>query len=224
MFPRALLLCLTLLGLPALAQDAVAELTPEIPASGTRYVLQPQDSQLFIQVFKDRSAVGAPLSHDHAIAAHGWSGEVRWDPSDLSACHVAFSLPVAELDPDPPALREAVGLPGELPEGLREEVKENMLSEKQLWADAHPQISFVSSGCEAAGDFVNVNGHLDIRGVRQPVQARMKVSADAESFTGSGRFEIKATQFGFEPYSAAMGAFRNLDDMRIVIKVAGAAR
>lgn len=218
-----LLSALALLSLSsARAEDALVEAAAPAPSEAPRYRFDTEQSQLFIEVFKDRDTVGAALSHDHAIAANGWSGEARWDPQDLSACQVSFSLPVAELDPDPPALRAQVGLPGELPPGLREEVKHNMLKEEQLWAERHPHIAFSSTACEPQGDRVAVRGQLSIRGVTKPVTALMKVDADGQSFAATGRFEIQATQFGFEPYSAALGAFKNLDDMRIVVKVVGA--
>ncbi|MFZ5482007.1 MAG: hypothetical protein ACOZNI_34925 [Myxococcota bacterium] len=37
----------------------------------------------------------------------------------------------------------------------------------------------------------------------------------------TGRFTIRATEFGFEPYSAFLGAVKNLDEMEVVVDVVG---
>ncbi|MFM2245681.1 MAG: hypothetical protein RL071_1755, partial [Pseudomonadota bacterium] len=168
--------------------------------------------------------VAAGLSHDHAIASTQHSGTVRYDPANPAACAISVTVPVAGLDPDPDALRQKVGLPGVLEASARAEIKEHMLDAEQLNAKAFPTITFVSTSCAASGDQVKVAGTLTIRGKAQPVSLNMKVKADASSFSASGSLPIKATQFGFQPFSALLGALKNKDEMTLVVNLSGKPR
>ncbi|MCB9794119.1 MAG: YceI family protein [Alphaproteobacteria bacterium] len=206
------------------ANEPATEPTPPTQPARATYTFDPSRSSLTVQVYKDPDTVGAALSHDHVIAARAWTGQATWDPSDLSACKVSFTVPVARLDVDPPKLRAAVGLEGELSEKQREEVKGNMLAKDQLWGDQHPNITFTSTGCAAKGEQVEVAGRLNIRGVDKDMRVTMTVSADGQSFTASGSFRAKATDFGFEPFTAGFGALKNKDAMRFAVSVTGSAR
>ncbi|MCB9761800.1 MAG: YceI family protein [Alphaproteobacteria bacterium] len=212
----------------ATPDDGVAE-APDVeaapaPAAPITYTLQPSQSTLLIQVFKDPDTAAAGLSHDHVISAAGWSGTVTWSPDDLSACAVDIRVPVAKLVVDSPSLRRAVGLEGELSDGQRDDVRDNMLAKSQLWADQHPEIRFVSTGCAPDPKGVKVSGTLTIRGQGKPVTVTMKVDATPDSFSASGGLNIKASDFGFEPFTAMLGALRNLDRMKLSVSAKGTPR
>ena len=200
------------------------EPSPEpTPAGATTYTLDPNQGLLWVQVFKDPDTVAAALSHDHIIAAYGWSGTVTWDAEDLSKCAVSIKVPVSGLDPDAPSLRKTVGLEGELSESQRGEVKGHMLGKSQLNSSKYGTIRFTSTSCASDGKTVTVTGELSIRGQGAPVTAGMTVTADGAKFTAKGSFTAKATDFGFEPYSAMMGALKNRNKMTFGLNVVGAA-
>jgi polyisoprenoid-binding protein YceI len=215
-------LALLLLALPltAQAQDAA----PAAPAGGPVSYALAGGTALHVRVYKDPSTVAAGLSHDHAIASTQHSGTVSYDPANPAACAISVTVPVAGLDPDPDALRQKVGLPGVIEASARAEIKEHMLDAEQLNAKAFPTITFVSTSCAASGDQVKVSGTLTIRGKAQPVSLNMKVKADAAGFSASGSLPIKATQFGFQPFSALLGALKNKDEMTLVVNLAGKPR
>ena len=209
------LIALAIAALPFRAQAQAPAAVTYALSSGTA---------LHVRVYKDPSTVAAGLSHDHAIASTQHSGTVTYDPANPAACAINLTVPVAGLDPDPDALRQKVGLPGVLDAGARSEIKEHMLDEGQLHAKAFPTISFVSTGCAPAGDKIKVSGTLTIRGKSQPVSLNMTVKADATAFSASGSLPIRATQFGFQPYSAMLGALKNKDEMTLVVTLAGKPR
>ena len=193
--------------------------TPTMAPAAT-YHLDPAGSRLFIMVYKDPDTIGAKLSHDHVVAARGWTGSIVWSPDDPASCKVEVSVPVSKLDPDPPALRKRAGFKRMLTDGDRADVKSNLLATDQLWASKHPTITFVSSKCASqAGAKVTVSGDLTIRGVKRRVKVKMKVGIDPKTgeMTASGSLVLRHTWFGFEPFSAMGGALKNKDEMRLFI-------
>lgn len=188
-------------------------------AGAIRYELDPQDSLLYLTVFKDTSVIASGMSHDHAVRAAAWSGSASIDPADLSSCDVRVSVPVSALVVDEPWMRQLAGLEGTLPDGMKDSVRKNMLSEAQLNIEEHPSMTFRSSGCTAT----RITGDLTIRGVTRRVEVPATLSASGEGLSLTGELTIRATEFGFAPFSAMMGAMKNRDDMRLRVTLIGAA-
>jgi len=182
------------------------------PAHAGDYTL---GGTLYIQVFKDPETLGAGLSHDHVMVSRGWSGTASYDAADPSACNISITVPVNQLDVDPQYMRQAVGYTTTLDDTQRGQVKEHMLAEGQLNGAAHPNITFQSTTCTAD----SISGNLSIRGSSQPVTIKTKMSEDGSSFSAKGQLTIRATQFGFQPYSALFGQLKNRDDMKLTIKL-----
>lgn len=200
-------------------EDPAPEPEPE-PAVASTYTVNASNSKLYVQVFKDPSTVGAGMSHDHVMVARSWSGTVTWHPTDASQCAIDISLPVSKLNVDPPSMRRAVGYEGELSDSQRESVKKNMLASSQLNGSAHPNITFKSTSCSGTSGSVQVTGDLTIRGRSKRVTTTLKVSLDG-GFSANGTFKAKHTDFGFEPYSAMMGALKNQNQMTFTVRLSG---
>ncbi len=192
---------------------------PAAAAAPIRYVVEPGRSTLALLVYKDPGTALASQSHDHVITAQGWTGFVTWSQGDNSGCKVTFDVPVKGLSPDQPAMRKRFGLDSVLSDGQRSDVKENMLDKDQLNAGAHPQIKFVAKSCSGASGKVNVKGSLTIRGVTKSVSMPMQVTASDAEFAAKGQLTIKATDYGFEPFSAAFGALKNKNEMKLHVDV-----
>ena len=196
-----------------------AGLSSSAAAGPVHYTADTRDSLLYITVFKDESTIAAGISHDHAIRAATWSADMTVDPADLTTCRVSVRVPVAGLVLDEPWMRRAAGLEGELPESMKDTVRKNMLKEEQLHAEAHPTLHFTSTRCTST----TIEGDLTIRGVTRRVEMPATVRASDAGLMLSGALTIRATEFGFEPYSAMMGAVKNRDDMRLTVTLIGAA-
>lgn len=224
------ILALSLLAAPAtaLAQDApaaeeAAEEEAAPPAAPVNYKVSAGKGLTYIIVNKDPDTLAAGLSHDHAIKSTGHSGSFTWNADDLAACRLEVTVPVAKLDPDLPAVRKAAGLEGEISDGQRADIKKNMLDASQLNGSAHPNITFKSKGCSGGEGSFEVSGDLSIRGKSKAVVLKGKLSADGSSFRITGRLPLKATEFGFEPYSAMFGQLKNKNEMTLVVDLQGDA-
>jgi polyisoprenoid-binding protein YceI len=184
-------------------------------ADAADYTISNTDTLLYIKVYKDPETLAAGISHDHAVRAATVTGSVTWDAANPAGCNVAITVPVSSLTPDESWLRKAAGLEGELDDGMREDVKKNMLSVGQLNGNAHANISFQSTACTAS----SISGNLTIRGVSQPVTMSATFADHDGGVKITGSLGITASQFGFEPYSALFGQLKNRDNMDLKIKI-----
>ncbi len=200
-----------------------AEPEPEAPADAPprTWTLDPGASTLYVLVKYDRNTALSGLGHDHTIAATGWSGTVTWDPDDLSACEVEIRVPVGKLVVDPPGYRARAGLEGETPADDKPKILENMWGRKQLEKDRFPEITFRSTACSGDPARPTVQGKLTLHGVTRQVSLPMAIAVDEERFTAEGSLPITGSSFGFDPFTAALGAVKNQDALRIVIDVTG---
>ena len=192
-------------------------------AAPTDYALLANKGILFINVYKDTETLGAALAHDHAIQAVGWSGKAKWDTENVAACDISVTVPVNNLQVDRLETRKLSGLEGEVSDSQRADITKNMLAEGQLNAEAHPNISFQSTECSGEGSKITLKGQFTLRGVTNTVSMPVFLSID-EGIRIKGSFKIKATDYGFEPYSAMFGQIRNSNEMKITLDLQGVAR
>lgn len=191
----------------------------EAPAAGpVTYTVDNAGTWLWVMVKYDRNAL--MKGHDHAVRAMNVSGSVTWDPADPSACKIELSFPTSSLEVDTPGLRSRAGLEGETDAGDKEKIKSNMLGKAQLEADKFPTTTFSAISCAAEGDKVKVTGRLTLHGVARNVTSTMSITADGASFRGKGAVGIQGSSFGVAPFTAALGALRNDDNLTLHIDVA----
>ena len=192
-------------------------------AEPVTYTMDPTQSWLYVKVYNDTSGFASRLGHDHAIRAMDFDGTVVWDVDDRSACSVKFVVPVANLQPDPPGMRERAGLdPGEaVGASSLQTITENFLAAKQLDADNNPKITFRSTSCDGTSGSVTVNGIMTLRGVDKEISVLMEVSSSDSAFTARGEVTINHSDFGFKPFRALGGSLRNQDRMDFVVDVVG---
>ena len=171
--------------------------------------------KLIIQVYKDPDTLGAGIAHDHVMLARDWVGTASYDSLRPSACEIKIKVPVDALEVDPESLRKALGYTTRISADQRNDIRTHMLSESQLNAQVYPNITFRSTECTDR----SVSGTLTIRGKSQLVTMRTRISENGKSFSAHGSLTIRASQFGFQPYSAFFGQLKNRDDMKLTIKV-----
>jgi len=191
----------------------------ESAAQAAPFVVDGAKSQVVVQVFKEGVASG--LAHDHVIQATQLSGTVEYDAANLATASISMEAKTASLKVDDPALRKQYKLTSELSDSDREQVTANMKSEDQLNVSKYPTITFKSTAIAAgsAAGTVTVKGNLTLRGVTRSVSFPATVKMDGANFVGEGRLKIKQTDYGYEPYSALLGAIKNQNEVILNIKV-----
>ena len=195
-----------------------------VKAEPQRYVLDPDKSKLYVQVFKDDSTLAAALAHDHVVLARGWQGKVLVDPEKLAACVVEVTVPVAGLRADLPEMRTLVGYKKMLSDSRQETVGKQMRAKKQLDANNFSQITFRSKSCSGTKKELLVNGELTIRGKSKAVTIPLEIFHSNNSIRAKGTFTAQHSDFGFSPYSAFFGTVKNRPEILFVINAVGTAQ
>lgn len=205
------------------AEGAPVEAAPQ--AALTTYTLNASKSWLYVVVFNDPSTMMARLGHDHGVKATAFTGTVAWNPDDPSACKISIDVPISGLAPDPAGMRERAGLSpdGAVGDDAKVTITNNLRKKDQLDADSFSTITYRSTSCAAAdGGKYAVTGNLTIRGVSKTITLPMTIKGDGATFTASGTFKARHTDFGFKPFSNLAGALKNMDEMTFGIEVVGA--
>ena len=186
------------------------------PALADSYTIDEKESELVVKTWKE--GVAAALAHNHLVQATDFAGEVSFDPAAPEAAKVSVTLKVASLSPDQTALRKKFGETAEISEGDRKKIAANMLGDDQLDAAKFPTISFVSSGAskDPKGNLV-LTGKLTVHGVSREVSVPVTVAVKDHRLTGDGKLRFKTSDYGFKPYSAALGTIRNRDEVELVL-------
>jgi len=179
-------------------------------ASGAEYRIDPGQSEVVVQVFKQ--GLAAALAHDHAIKAGKFSGVVHFDPAAPAGASIELEVDARSLSPDETAMRKKYGLPGEVSEGDRKDIEENMKSEDQLNVAQYPTITFKSSRVKKTSESqYEVTGDLTLRGKTNRFTFPATVSMEGGHFHAKAELKFNQSQFGYEPFSALFGALANKD-------------
>lgn len=175
-----------------------------------------QESDVYVTL-RPAKTVLSGLSHEHVIVADRLEGTVQVEDG---TCRIDVSTQVLDLKVDPPEKRKALGFDKDLSEGDRKSVAKNMRAKNQLFADRFPSIRFVATDCKAVDEGrIFVHGTLTIRGMGAQVYLPMRVEEDDEGLRARVDFTQSHADFGFSPYSAALGALKNDDALRFHVDV-----
>ena len=192
------------------------------PGRAGTFIIDPGQSALVVQVFKD--GVAARLAHDHLVRARALSGTVAYDPQKPDASSIQVKVEVGSLQADEPATRRKFGLEGEPSAKDRADIEAAMKSDGQLAASRYPVITFASTSIakQPDGRFL-VAGRLTIRGVTQAVKFPAQIALDGDLLRGRAQLIFKQSSFGYQPYRAALGAIKNRDEVTLHIDLAAKA-
>lgn len=196
---------------------AVAWPTFAAPQAGERaYRVDRAASKLRIRV--DPEGAMARLGHSHVIGGSVLSGMVVLGDGHRSA-RLDLRLDVSALEVDKPKWRAEAGLKAELDEAAISGTRDNMLGERVLDAQGHPEISIRSTGVEGPAWLPNITVRIRLRGQVREVVVPVAVEYAGSRLTASGMLDLLQSDFGIEPFSTAGGALRVSDRMRIRFRI-----
>lgn len=202
----------TVVGLSCLA--IVGGATGSAPAAA--FDVDPSRSSLVVQIFRD--GVAAKLGHDHVVQATTFSGRVTYDPSAPTRSSVAVEIQTATLKVDEADTRRQRGLEGQPSARDVAEIERTMKAEGQLDVARFPTITFTSTTVTPqTPDRYRVAGQLTIRGVTRAVEFPASVAMEGDAFRASATLTFMQSDFGYQPYSALLGAIKNKDAVTLHI-------
>ncbi len=207
--------------------ESEPEPEPEPEPVPTIYGFDDAESLVYVQVFKDDSAIASGLAHNHVMRAMAWEATFEFLSTEPENCRIDLALPVNELRVDESAMRELVGYPDRINDDDRAEIRFHMLSDEQLNGRRYPTIEFSTSDCSGmvgpSGQLPLV-GELTIRGVTATVTADMNYRFQDGLVYVDGTIDTNHRAFGMTPYSAFLGAVRNAQALHFEFDMVGTPR
>ena len=171
-------------------------------AAGDAAPIDVQQSTMTVHVFK--TGVFSAFGHNHEVRAPIAEGTL--DPQARTVEFRVRSADLKVLDPD-------------ISDKDRAETQSTMQGPQVLDVAQYPEISFRSTAIEPAGAGEwNVRGELTLRGQTRPVE--VKVAEAGGHYRGSA--VLRQKDFGIKPVSAAGGAVKVKDELKIDFDIVGA--
>jgi polyisoprenoid-binding protein YceI len=180
-------------------------------AQATDYVVDPERSELVVQLF--REGLAAVLAHDHVIRATEFSGEARSDADNPSTASMWVEVRADSLRADEPEIRAKYGLQKPISDKDRRKIQATMESERQMDVEKFPLMKFQSVSIEELSDGqYTVTGDLTIHGVTRSVTFPATATEENGAFRGRVSIRFNQSDFGITPISIMLGAIRNRDE------------
>jgi polyisoprenoid-binding protein YceI len=183
-------------------------------AQPTDYTIDPKRSEVAVLVFKTGFASG--MAHDHVIVAKDLKGSISYDSAKPAAIKVQATVQAASLVADQPAMTKKYKLTSSPSESDRKTIEESLKGADQLAVKTHPTISFKSKSATLLKGELYVTGTFTLRGKTKSISLLVKISKEKDgALRGKGSFTVKQSEFGYEPYSAFLGAVKVKDVVRV---------
>jgi hypothetical protein len=207
---------------PLVSDARLAPLT--IPAGARRFVVQPEESEVLILVYREGRL--ARLGHNHVVSSTQLDGAVYLAPAVLNSA-VELRMPVGTLEVDLPANRARAGdeFPGELDAEAVAGTRGNMLGPAQLDSAQWPELLLVSRGITGAEPDLELQLELALKNQVTALTVPVRLQRDGNArLVAEGEFSVLQSQLGLEPFSALLGALRVRDQLDIRFKIVAVAR
>ena len=187
-------------------------------AAPVKYALDPERTRLTAST---RPGGIGGFTHKHVIVAKKVRGEVTYDAEAPSASKVVVTVPASALVPDEDAVRKRAGLEP-LSANDQARIAETMRGPGQLEVEQHPALHFESTAVKSLGPGkLQVTGRLSLHGVTREVTLPVTLTVRDGVLESEGRLTIRHSDFGITPYSAVLGALKNLDPIDLELKLVG---
>jgi len=186
----------------------------------TTYRVDSQASEVLIRV--DPEGPMAQLGHSHVVGGPVLSGTIV-SGSEIYDARLDLKIDAAALEVDRPEWRRALGLEAELDMDAIEGTRDNMRSERVLDVTRHPEIAIRSVAVAGPDWMPTVTVRIRLRGEVRELAVPVAVIVEGRRLQAIGRLELLQSDFGIEPFSAAGGALRVSDRVRIRFRIVARA-
>jgi polyisoprenoid-binding protein YceI len=171
-----------------------------------RYVVDGAQSDLHWLVYK--AGTLSRLGHNHTIGVGDLSGTVTVNPGNLAASQFELEFSVGQLVVDDPMLRSTLGAEfSSVPtaDDIAGTTK-NMLSDRVLDGEKHPQIRIVGSGPMTREGKQALAVQVELLGRTVDLTVPTEVTIDGGELRAQGEFELNHADLGMQPFTVMLGA------------------
>lgn len=182
--------------------------------SGKFHIIQEQ-STVTISVY--RAGALSVFGHNHVISSHALSGKIDLVNGNTDSGHFSMTMPLQSLQVDNESERKRMGkaFRTSVSESAKAGTRKHMLGSKVL---DYPNFKNV----KVDGDLVGhtVSAAITLHGITQSVRVPVSISHSGNQLLASGKFSIKQSSFGIQPYQAAAGLLKIKDTITIEFSIA----
>jgi polyisoprenoid-binding protein YceI len=200
--------------------DAAVELDwpdrPEAADDVSIYRVDPEASELRVVVAPAGSL--ARLGHHHVIGGPVWRGEFRVGERAFAD----LRIDVQALEIDRPAWRQDERFDSIDPSAI-EGTRRNLLGPKVLDAENHPLIEIRSVDRVGPAWQADVTARIRVRGRISEWRVPVSVEQSGDRLVVRGALDVDQSALGLEPFSAAGGALRVAERMRVRFRIVATA-
>ena len=222
---------LFLIGLPALVAAS--------PVSGASLRIVEEGS--VFAVVTHRGGLGAALAHNHFVTADLAGAALEFDAENLLGTRFRLDAKVEELIVDGPGQHERWSsrlleldilddAPADISDGDRDKIRASMLDKKQLdsrsFPDLRVELESLSRRSSQVGDTrfpFEALLLVKIHGQTRRVEAAVRHRVDGDTLHLEGVATAKFSDFGIKPFSAMLGALKNLDEFHFFLSLQAVA-
>ncbi len=176
-----------------------------------RYVIDSNASTFVAQAFA--AGLLASFGHNPRMAIRSFEG-------DLSFALTGLSLEAAALKINIQA--DSLEVIDEIVQKDKDEIHRKM-TEEALETDRFPEIVYQCSRVAASGSgdrfWVAMNGELTLHGVTRPMPVTARAVVSGDSVRATGEFTVKPTDYEMPPVTAAGGAIRIKNEVRLTFDI-----
>lgn len=187
------------------------------PYAGTRYRIDPSQSELRVLVY--RAGPMASLGHNHVISTrslHGWAVF----GGDAAAAAFALTAPVADFVVDDPTLRAEAGadFAEEVNDEARSGTLHNMMGPAVLNAANFSALKITSVSVSGARGALRARVALEVAGHESMLAVPFALHASPHRLAASGEFSVSQSSIGLMPFSIFLGALKVQDELKVKFK------
>ncbi len=182
-------------------------------ARAGKSVYRLDDAESNVWILVDKAGPLASFGHKHVIEVGRLQGFAAVNPGKATRADVRF--PVASLRVDRPAALKHFGIEEKLSDADRAGTREHMLGKSVLDAEHYPWVNLRIDIAHTNAGSEPLKAAIRLHGEQHALSLTATLAHPARTWTVTGHFPIKQTQFGITPYSVMLGALRVKDTIEI---------
>jgi polyisoprenoid-binding protein YceI len=168
-----------------------------------------------VTVQVEKGGVFSFAGHEHEVVAPATDGQVTLDRADMTKSAVRLVFDAAAMK---------VTGKGEPADDVPE-VQRVMLSDRVLDVQRYPTITFESRAISrASGSALRIDGDLTLHGMTKRISVPVQLQLEADRLTAQGKVEVRQTDFGMRPVTAAGGSVKVKDEVTVTFAITASRR
>ncbi len=173
-------------------------------------------SLLLVRV--DPAGPMARLGHSHVIGSENLQGFIQLGQS-LADTSARILIHLTDLEVDRAQWRQHWGLEAELDRDTIQDTRANLLGERVLHADEFPTLEARITEADGFPWLPAVSARIRMRGEVRQLTLPVAVFDYGDRIEAIGEFAFDHADFGLKPFSAAAGALRVAETIRVRFRI-----